>query len=118
MKLYVLYIPAMFIAFDILTGWLKALSTGTVNSSIMRKGLTHKLGEILALAFGAMCEYAFPVLGIESNVPFTLAICVYLIVMETASIIENLAAMNPQLAGILNRLFSKEKLNGDNKDEN
>ncbi len=118
MKLYVLYIPALFIAFDILTGWLKALSTGTVNSSIMRKGLVHKLGEILALAFGALCEYTFPMLGIDSNIPFTLAICVYLTVMETASIIENLAAMNPQLAGILNRLFSKEKLEGEKNDEN
>lgn len=118
MKLYVLYIPAMFIAFDILTGWLKALSTGTVNSSIMRKGLMHKLGEILALVFGMLCEYAFPLLGIDSNIPFTFAISVYIIVMETASIIENLAVMNPQLAGILNRLFSKEKTQGETDDEN
>ncbi len=110
MKITALIIVLMFIAFDILTGWLKALSTGTVDSSIMRKGLFHKLGEILAVAFGYLCEFCFPMIGVNFQVPLAAGICVYIVLMETASIVENLAVMNPNIAGILNKFFDSEKL--------
>ena len=43
-KLFVIIIPILFICFDVLTGWVKAFASGTTDSSIMRKGLYHKLG--------------------------------------------------------------------------
>lgn len=115
MKFTALIVVTVFIAFDILTGWLKALYTGTFNSSIMREGLFHKLGELLALALGYACEFTFPLINMNVNVPFAAAISVYIVIMEVASIVENLSKMNPELAGILQKFFAKEKIDPEAK---
>lgn len=119
MKIGALITVLVFIAFDVITGWLKALATGTTDSSIMRKGLFHKLGELLAVMFGYMCEYAFPIMEIEVSIPFAGVIATYIVLMETASIIENLCIMNPNLSKIMEKIFDSDKLQrkGD-KDEN
>lgn len=103
-------IVLIFIAFDVLTGWLKAIATGTTDSSIMRKGLFHKLGEIVAVIFGYMCQYTLPYVGVEIKIPFAVAIGTYIILMEIASIIENISKMNPNLAKVLENIFSKESI--------
>ena len=110
MKVGPLIVVIIFITFDIGTGWLKALSTGTADSSIMRKGLFHKLAEILAVLFGYTCEIVFPLVDINVQLPLATGIATYIVVMETASIVENLAIMNPNLAEILSKFFSREKL--------
>ena len=69
-----LIVVLIFIAFDVATGWLKAFSTGTTDSSIMRQGLFHKLAEIVAVLFGYICQYAFPYIGVEVKIPFASAI--------------------------------------------
>lgn len=119
MKIGALITVLVFIAFDVITGWLKALATGTTDSSIMRKGLFHKLGELLAVMFGYMCEYAFPIMGIEVSIPFAGVIATYIVLMETASIIENLCIMNPSLSEIMKKIFDEDTLQrkGD-RDEN
>ena len=119
MKIGALITVLVFIAFDVITGWLKALATGTTDSSVMRKGLFHKLGELLAVMFGYMCEYAFPIMEIEVSIPFAGVIATYIVLMETASIIENLCIMNPNLSKIMEKIFDSDKLQrkGD-KDEN
>ena len=43
---------------NIISGILKAAYEGNLASSIMRKGLFNKLGEILALILGKLVEYA------------------------------------------------------------
>ena len=110
LKVTALIVATIFILFDIATGWLKALSTGTANSSIMRQGLFRKIAEIMAVLFGYVCEYVFPYAGIEVSIPFATGIAAYIVVMETASIIENLAVMNPHLGEILEKFFSREKI--------
>lgn len=110
MKVGALVVVTIFIAFDIGTGWLKALSTGTADSSIMRKGLFHKVAEILAVLFGYTCEIVFPLVDINVQLPLAAGIATYIVVMETASIVENLAIMNPNLAEILSKFFSREKI--------
>lgn len=110
MKITALIIVSVFICFDVLTGWLKALSTGTVDSSIARKGLFHKVGEELALAFGYLCEFCFPLAGVPMQVPIASGIGVYIVLMETASIVENIAIMNPNLTNVLSKFFDSEKL--------
>lgn len=98
----------MFIAFDILTGWTKALVTHTTDSSIMRVGLFHKVGEILAIVFGYCCQFSFPYVGITVAIPLVETISTYIILMETASIIENLVKINPQLGDVLSKIFKKD----------
>lgn len=116
MKVTSLVVVLVFIAFDVATGWLKAFSTGTTDSSIMRQGLFHKLAEIVAVLFGYICQYAFPYIGVEVKIPFASAIATYIVLMETASIVENLAIVNPNLANVLSKVFDKQKLNGGESD--
>ena len=111
MNITILIIVLILIAFDVLTGWLKALATGTTDSSIMRKGLFHKLGEVLAVIFGYVCQYTLPYVGVTINIPFAVAIGTYIVLMEIASIVENIASINPHLAQVLTNVFSKETLN-------
>lgn len=105
-----LIIALIFIAFDVLTGWLKALVTATTNSSIMRTGLMRKLGELIAVIFGYVCQYSLPLIGLQINVPFAGAITTYIVLMETASVIENICAINPNLRDALSKVFADEKL--------
>jgi len=111
-KYFPVLVSFCFIAFDVLTGWLKALATGSTNSSIMRQGLFHKVGELLAIVFGYGCEYAFPYVGVNIGLPVAGAICTYIVLMETASIVENLSRISPKLASALDKFFDTNKLNG------
>lgn len=110
MKFTAFIIVTVFIVFDVITGWLKALSTGTVDSSIARKGLFHKVSELLAMIFAYVCEYCFPLVGVPIQPPIAAGIGIYIVLMETASIIENMAIMNPSMAGILKKFFDTSKL--------
>lgn len=116
MNITIFVIVLIFICFDVLTGWLKAIATGTTDSSIMRKGLFHKLGEILAIIFGYVCERTLPYMGVTVSIPFAVAIGTYIVLMEIASIVENISKINPQLAKVLDNVFSKESLT-DEKEE-
>lgn len=75
----------------------------------MREGLYHKLGEIFAVGFGFMCEYTFPYIGITVSVPIVTTICIYLVLMETGSIVENLAEISPNIKKILGKVFDGYK---------
>lgn len=110
MNVIPLLVTIAFIAFDVLTGWLKAYITATLNSSVMRTGLLRKIGEILAELFGYMCQYTLPMIGLKVDVPFAGAIATYIVLMETASVIENICAMNPNLREALSKIFADEKL--------
>ena len=114
---YVFHNINSFIAFDVLTGWLKAIATKTTNSSIMRSGLFHKLGEIVALIFGYVCEYSLPMIGVDIEIPFAVAIGTYIVLMELASIIENISKINPRLAHIMMNIFSDELANYEEEKE-
>ena len=110
-------IVAFFIAFDVLTGWIKAIATKTTDSSIMRTGLFHKLGELLAIAFGYACEFAFPYIGMTISLPLASAICTYIVLMETASIVENLSRISPKLANALDKYFDQSKVKKDGEED-
>ena len=110
MNVVPLLVSTVFIVFDVLTGWLKALLTASFNSSVMRCGLTSKIGELTAVIFGYTCEYFMPLAGLPIELPFAEAIMTYIVVMEIASIVENICAMNPSLRNPLSKIFSDEKL--------
>lgn len=104
-----LIVALIFIAFDIITGLTGALKNGTYKSSVMREGLFNKMGEILAIGFSYGCEYMFPYVGITVNLPICQSVLIYVIFMETGSIIENLAIISPQLRAILGKVFKSYK---------
>ena len=103
----------IFIVLDVVIGLVKALSTGTYKSLKMREGLFHKIGEILTIGFGILCENAFPYVGIEIKIPIVSTICIYIVLMETGSIVENLAIISPNIKKLLGKVFGDYKAEDD-----
>lgn len=103
-----------FILFDILTGIVQALYHGKLNSTSLRKGLYHKITELLSVAGAFLGEQATAYLDIGVELPLVSVVVIYVCIMETISIIENLCEVNPNLG----KLFSKylEKLKQESGD--
>lgn len=96
---YMVYlITAGFIAFDMATGIVKAFKEKSYTSSVMREGLFHKCGSILCVVFGVLVDYAQRFLEIGVSIPVATSICAYIVLMEIGSIIENVCAINPEIA--------------------
>ena len=84
-----------FILMDCTTGYTKALMNKTVSSKIMREGLFHKFGFILAIALSVLIDYAQTLIDLGVNIPLTTGICAYIILTEIISICENIKEINP-----------------------
>lgn len=97
----------LFILFDIITGLIKSFAGHSYESSVMRQGLFHKLGEIVCFIFGVVCDIFLPHLGVSLPVSIAKSICVYIVIMEIGSVIENIGAINPDLAKYLHKIFAK-----------
>ena len=91
------------ILLDIITGLIKAFYTNTFKSSVMRQGLFHKLGELLAVGILYGAQIALPMIGVDAHLPLFPAGVGYCVLMELGSIIENLRAFTPGLDTILGK---------------
>lgn len=107
-------VTALFILMDIVVGVIKAFSRTGFKSLKMREGLFHKLGEVLCVVFGIVCEISFPAVGITVNLPIVSTICIYIVLMETGSIVENLAVISPNINKLLGKVFDSYKNEADN----
>ena len=92
---------------DIITGFVKAWSTKTLNSQVLRKGLLHKFSEVFLCAVSYGAEYATHYIAIDVSIPLFNATCGYIVLMETVSVFENLTAINPDLSKYLHKIFAK-----------
>lgn len=77
-------LPLILIAIDIISGLIQALINDDFQSSVMRKGLYHKVLEMLVIFSGFMFHLAFALELIST------CICIYVTIMEISSILENL----------------------------
>lgn len=102
-----------FIGFDILTGFLKAFYKEGVNSTVLRKGLFHKLSEIVAVAGAGLFEYGSSYVNLNINVPLVGCVSTYICIMELISILENLSDVNPALGKLFKPYLEKMKDKGD-----
>ena len=100
--IYWIVVAASILA-DIVTGLLKAFYTKTFKSSVMRQGLFHKLGELLAVGILYGAQTALPMIGVDAHLPLFTVGCGYCVLMELGSIIENLRSFTPGLDNILGR---------------
>lgn len=91
-------VTSLFIMMDLITGLLKSLKKREFNSSVMRQGLWHKSGCVLAVCFGVLVDYAQSIIDLGLTMPVALTVCVYICLMEMGSIFENICVINPQLA--------------------
>lgn len=98
-----------FICFDVITGILRAIYKGVVNSVCLRKGLIHKFTEILTLVGCGLIDYSADYYDIEKFPNLVSAFAIYICTMEIISIIENLSEINPVLSGFFNPYLEKLK---------
>jgi len=84
---WIILLPAIMAAGDVVTGFIQAQINGTKRSSTMRKGLYRKLGELgaIVLTFVTCVALALPV-------SVAAAASLYVVFMEALSILENLKA--------------------------
>ena len=114
-------VTLVFILFDILTGFLKAAANHNIDSTALRKGLLHKLSEVVAIVFSFLCEYAVQYIHLGVEIPLVIAVCGYIIIMEIISVLENIVEVNPELGKFFSRYLSKMKEvqeNGSTADDN
>lgn len=109
-------IVAGFILMDICTGFLKAIYLKQINSTILRKGLFHKLGEVCSLALAYGLEVGADYISIGTDVPFVAGVATYISVMEIISVIENICEINPDMLKFFKKYLDKFKGNGGDKD--
>ena len=86
-----------FIVLDFITGLIKAFSTKSYSSSVMREGLFHKAGSIMVIVFGALVDCAQGYMDLGVTIPVATTLCIYICLMEIGSIIENLCIINPRI---------------------
>ena len=113
MNIKIFVIVFCFIVIDIFTGLIAAIKNGEYKSTIMKQGLWSKCGEIISMLLGACCEYAFPIVGIQIQIPIVSGIAVYLVIMEVGSSIENLTKISPNLKKVLGKYLGIYKNHDD-----
>lgn len=107
----------IFILFDIVTGLIKALYKDGLNSTYLRKGLFHKLSEVIATIGAGLLEYGVNYVNLGVDVPVLKIVSAYICLMELISILENLAEINPKLAKLFTPYLEKLKNTKENDDE-
>ena len=99
--------PLIFSLCDVLTGFIQAIINNEVQSKVMREGLLHKSLIIIIVFLSFVASLTFDISFISKTV------CVYVILMETMSIIENLSKAGIKIE-IIDKILKKE---GSEKDE-
>lgn len=81
-------------------GMIGAVVRGNWDSGIMRLGLLHKLSYLFAVVVGWIVQYLVSVFELPyvNGVAIVTLICVWIIITEVSSILENLCVINPNLA--------------------
>ena len=96
--------------FDIISGFLNALKTKTVQSLKMREGLWHKCGFLLILTLAFGIQYAQTLIDLGFTIPLVIPVCSYIIVGETISILENINKISDgRLTELIEKYFKKKQ---------
>ena len=103
-------LPIILCFLDVATGYIAAWKNKEVSSKRMREGLSKKFGEIVLCILGWLAYLSF---GLKIAATF---LAVYVVLMETTSIVENLGKLNVPIPSFirerlksLNDFFSKEE---------
>lgn len=97
-ELAALAITCVLIVMDYLTGLAKAIVQKDIDSTKMRDGLWHKAAYIVVIVLAEVIEHGQELVDLGFTVPLIVPACVYIVLTETASILENLGQINPELA--------------------
>lgn len=104
---------------DVLTGFVGACIRHEVSSATMREGLGHKVLVLVIIAIAYVLGVGLShVSGVNVTIPSTEVVCGYVIVMEVASVLENVRKAWPDfdttgLAQAFKGMTDKEAANDD-----
>ena len=93
-----LVITCVLIVMDYLTGLAKSVVNKDIDSTKMRDGLWHKAAYVAVIVLAEIIEHGQEAVDRGFAVPLIVPTCVYIVLTETASILENLSQINPELA--------------------
>jgi toxin secretion/phage lysis holin len=114
-RYWILLLPLVLMAADIITGWIQATVNGTWDSTKMRIGLFRKSGELLVIIIAYVIYAA---ISLPVDVPAFIAS--YILVMEVISVCENLdQAGVPMPVWITHKLkkVAEDLSNGDDEED-
>lgn len=106
----------VFMLLDVVTGFVAAAINNDIMSSKMRTGLGHKVALVCLIILALMVETASEhIAGLGFGGVMTVTVCVYIIVMEVASVCENICKADPDLIDTpVMKLFNHEDKDGAN----
>lgn len=96
-EIVTLAVTTVMIVTDYLTGVIKAAMQHDISSSKMREGLYHKGAYVIVILLAEIIDHASTIIDLGIGIPLVAPACVYIILTELASIIENLGEINPEL---------------------
>lgn len=110
-ELWALCAALVFMVFDIVVGVVCALIRHDFKSAKMREGLGHKALLLLVICLAFFVQgFALHVSDLGFTVPLIVPVCVYITLMEVASVLETIKDTNPELAETpLFKLFEKKE---------
>lgn len=107
-EIWLVVIPVILMAIDILTGYLSAWKMKEIKSQKMRDGVSKKVAEICYIVIGFVLRFATGATTIAYFISF------YIMYMELVSVLENADKL-----GVPIPKFISDKLNNNkNKDKN
>lgn len=95
--------PFIFVAIDVISGYVQALINKNVESKKMREGLLHKFLLTLVILLGYVIQFAFNLAFVAQS------ITIYICVMELMSILENLKKAGVNLGKLGDILKNKNE---------
>ena len=113
--LWTVLIPIILMGVDIITGLTNAWVKGEIKSSILRKGLAKKIGEMVVLLMGEVF-----LMGMSLPGGIMDGISIYIILMELISICENLAKLGVPIPKFIKNALAEaeDKIVEDKAEEN
>lgn len=95
-----LIVMIVFIALDVVTGVLKAIVEGKLNSTKLKEGIFHKILEVIVIIVGVFLDFLLEVNYIANSVTIAL------VGMEGISILENIGNYIP-LPDVLRKVIEQ-----------
>lgn len=112
--IWTVMLPVILMCIDIITGITNAWIKKELNSSILRKGLGKKLGEISAILIGEIFVVGFGLTALVAD-----GISLYIIVMELISVCENLEKLGVPIPKFIKNALAiaNKEINKDDEEE-
>lgn len=97
-EMYVSFLTLAFMIVDYVSGIIRAIVHKELNSTVMRRGLSHKSSYIIIMVVATLIDYGERYVPLGFDAPVFMLACTYIILIEISSIMENVAEISPSLA--------------------